>query len=206
MPNVRVFADLYMRDVAGMVLVAPDERDVETTHQLDEIWRGIDERNLGQLTFCRDAIAAGKKFPLTPPPDHPGWTCLDYSFRGVPDPRFSPELGEGVSQDPPPVAGFTALAVIIPAYHIPPTSKLPAAERTKFNETSRIFEAKLLDLSSNSKKILADTGAFVQFEKPDIVIDAIRDVYDQTRWRLSTNARIGRMRPVETRSQRRPMI
>jgi hypothetical protein len=73
------------------------------------------------------------------------------------------------------------LRVIITAYHIPPTSRRPAAERINFNETERIFEARLLDLSSNSKKILADTGAFVQFENPDIVIDAIRDVYDQTK-------------------------
>lgn len=71
--------------------------------------------------------------------------------------------------------------MIITAYHIPPTSRRPAAERINFNETERIFEARLLDLSSNSKKILADTGAFVQFENPDIVIDAIRDVYDQTK-------------------------
>jgi pimeloyl-ACP methyl ester carboxylesterase len=60
--NMRAFADLFMPDVAGMVLVEPDERDVETTHDLDDIWRGIDERNLGQLKFCRDAVAAGKTF------------------------------------------------------------------------------------------------------------------------------------------------
>lgn len=92
---VRVFADLYMSDVAGMVLIDPAERDVETTHDLDDIWRGIDERNRGRLTFCRDAVA-GKSSPFTPPPDHPGWTCLGYSFRGVSDPRFSPTLNDAL--------------------------------------------------------------------------------------------------------------
>jgi hypothetical protein len=29
--------------------------------------------------------------------------------------------------------------------------------------------------------IYTDTGAFVQFEKPDIVINAIREVYDQAK-------------------------
>jgi pimeloyl-ACP methyl ester carboxylesterase len=206
--NVRAFADVYMSDVAGMVLVGPDERDVETTHDLDDIWRSIDERNLGHLTFCRDAVAAGKTFPLTPPSDHPGWTCLDYSFRGVPDPAFSPELNaslerimttkvamyeallSGVGQrlweseylkTHRRSLGSRPLRVIISAYHLSTTSTRPAAERIKFEENRRIFEARLLDLSTNSKEILTETGAFVQFEKPDIVIDAIRDVYDQTK-------------------------
>ncbi|MGD0142264.1 MAG: alpha/beta hydrolase [Rhizomicrobium sp.] len=206
--NMRAFADLYMSEVAGMVLVDPDERDVETTHDLDEIWRGIDERNLGQLAFCRDAIAAGKEFPLTPPPDHPGWTCLDYSFRGIPDLRFSPELNasilkimttktamyeallSGVGQRAwennflrthRQSLGSRPLRLISTMYHIPTTSTRPTAERIKFNQERRVFQGNLLALSANSKTVFADTGAFVQFEKPDIIIEAIRDVYDQTK-------------------------
>lgn len=206
--NLRLFADLYLSEVAGMVLVDPDERDVETTHDLDDIWRGIDARNGGHLAFCRDAIATGKAFPLTPPPDHPGWACLNYSFRGIPDPSFSPELNaslqkimttkvamyeallSGVGQRlwekeylkaHRKSLGSRPLRLITTAYHIPPTSTRPSEERIKFNEGKRAFEAKLLDLSSNAKMIRADTGPFVQFEKPDIVIQAIREVYDQAR-------------------------
>jgi len=73
------------------------------------------------------------------------------------------------------------LRVILAADEIPPTSRLPAAERIRFNEGFRASGANLLDLSTNSKLISTDTGAFVQFEKPDIVIDAIREVYDQTK-------------------------
>jgi pimeloyl-ACP methyl ester carboxylesterase len=205
---VRVFADRYMPEVAGMVLIDPAERDVETTHDLDDLWRGIDERNLGELTFFRDSVASGKPFPLTPPADHPGWTCLNYPFRGLPDARFSPELNDallrimsnrvemydalvsGVGQRLRDmkylqahrrVLGSRPLRVILAAYEIPPTSRLPAAERIKFNEGFRTSGAKLLDLSTNAKLISTDTGAFVQFEKPEIVIDAIRDVYDQTK-------------------------
>lgn len=203
---VRVFADLYMPEVAGMVLIDPAERDVETTHDLDDIWRGIDERNRGHLTFCRDAVAAGEASPFTPPADHPGWTCLGYSFRGVPDPRFSPALNDalvrimstkvamyeallsGVGQRPSDVKylqthrrslGSRPLRIILAAYEIPPTSRLPAPERIRFNENFRAAGAHLLDLSTNAKLISTDTGAFVQFEKPAIVIDAIREVYDQ---------------------------
>jgi pimeloyl-ACP methyl ester carboxylesterase len=204
----RAFADLYLRDVAGMVLVDPDEVDVETTHGLDEIWRGINERNLGYLTFCRDAVAAGKKFPLIPPPDHPGWTCLNYSFRGIPDPRFSPELNasllgimttktamyeallSGVGQRAQEneflrahrqSLGSRPLRLISTTYHISSTSTRPAAERIKFNQERRVFQGNLLGLSTNAKRIFADTGAFVQFEQPAIVIGAIRDVYDETK-------------------------
>ena len=204
----RVFADLYMPDVAGMVLIDPAERDVETTHDLDDLWRGIDERNRGHLTFCRDAVAAGKSAPFTPPPDHPSWTCLGYAFRGVPDARFSPTLNEalvrimstkvemyeallsGVGQRGSDVSylqahrrslGSRPLRVILAAYEIPPTSRLPAADRIRFNEGFRAAGAHLLDLSTNAKLISTDTGAFVQFEKPEIVIGAIREVYDQAR-------------------------
>jgi len=92
----RTFADLYNSDVAGMVLIDPAERDVETTHDLDDSWRGIDERNQGYLAFCRDAVVAHKPFPVTPPAEHPGWTCLSYSYRGVPDARFSTELNNAL--------------------------------------------------------------------------------------------------------------
>jgi pimeloyl-ACP methyl ester carboxylesterase len=205
---VRVFADLYLTEVAGMVLIDPAERDVETTYDLDDAWRGIDERNRGHLTFCRDAVAAGKPSPFTPPPDHPGWTCLGYSFRGVPDPRFSPTLNDalvtimstkvamyeallsGVGQRASDMKflqthrrslGSRPLRIILAAYEIPATSRLPAAERIRFNEGFRASGAHLLDLSTNAKLISTDTGAFVQFEKPDIVIDAIREVYDQAK-------------------------
>ncbi len=202
---MRVFAEKHLPDVAGMVLIDPAERDVETTHDLDDLWQGIDERNLGVLTFCRDAVAAGKKFPLTPPPDHPGWTCLSYPFRGLPEPRFSQELNDaavrimstrvdlydalisGVGQRQHDVDYLRAhrpalesrpLRIILAAYEIPPASRMPAAERIRFNEGFRAAGARLLDLSTNAKLINTDTGAFVQWEKPDIVIGAIRDVYD----------------------------
>jgi len=205
---VRIFADRHMSEVAGMVLIDPAERDVETTHDLDELWRGIDERNLGAMTFCRDALAAGKPFPPPPPPDHRGYACLGYPFRGLPEPRFSPELNDaatrvmstkvevydalisGIGQRPENVRrlkshrrslGSRPLRIVLAAYEIPPTSGLPAAERIKFNKGFRTAGAKLLDLSTNARLITTDTGAFVQWERPDIVIDAIREVYDQSK-------------------------
>jgi len=77
--------------------------------------------------------------------------------------------------------GSRPLRVILAAYEIPPTSRLPAAERIRFNEGFRAAGANLLDLSANAKLISTDTGAFVQFEKPDIVVNAIREVRDQAR-------------------------
>ncbi|HEX5258615.1 MAG TPA: alpha/beta hydrolase [Sphingomicrobium sp.] len=203
---VRIFADRYLSDVAGMVLIDPAERDVETNHDLDDLWQGIDERNRGHLAFCRDSVAAHKPFPLTPPPDHPGWTCLSYSYRGVPDPRFSRELNDSMvhtmstrvemwqallsgvgerAEDKEYLQahrrslGSRPLRVILAAYEIPPTSRLPAEQRIRFNDGFRKGGMNLLTLSTNAKLITTDTGAFVQWEKPDIVIDAIREVYDQ---------------------------
>jgi hypothetical protein len=56
-----------------------------------------------------------------------------------------------------------------------------AAQRSRFNEGFRAAGVNLLDPSANARLISTDTGAFVQFEKPEIVIDAIREVYERTK-------------------------
>ena len=53
--------------------------------------------------------------------------------------------------------GSRPLRVILAAYEIPPTSRLPATERIRFNEGFRAAGANLLDLSTNAKLISTDT-------------------------------------------------
>jgi len=63
----RAFADQYLSEVAGLVLIEGDARDVETSADLKELWRGINARNLAELQMCRDAVAVGKPLPLPNP-------------------------------------------------------------------------------------------------------------------------------------------
>src|SRR5258708_6679281 len=90
--NVRTFADLYMRDVAGLVLVDADPGDVEPKAMREDQHRGA-VGIFSHLRDCRNAMADHK--PLPPLPSRPGQperTCAQQFFRGLPEAAWSPEL------------------------------------------------------------------------------------------------------------------
>jgi hypothetical protein len=78
--------------------------------------------------------------------------------------------------------GSRPLRVITSAHHITDPPDIPEArhlEHVRFNELRKEYQGRLLSLSSNSKQIFTDTGAYVQLDEPQIVIDAVRDVFNQ---------------------------
>jgi pimeloyl-ACP methyl ester carboxylesterase len=90
--NLRIFADRYMRDVGGIVLVDADDGDVEP-----EKWQARDHRNfrniIATMRLCQSAVARGLPLPPLPSPNvRPSRTCPDLFFRGLPEQRFSSEL------------------------------------------------------------------------------------------------------------------
>jgi pimeloyl-ACP methyl ester carboxylesterase len=90
--NVRTFADLYLREVAGLVLVDADPSDVEPKAMQEKEHRGH-AGILSQLRDCRNAIAEHKPLPALPPrPGQPQRTCAQQFFRGLPEAAWSPEL------------------------------------------------------------------------------------------------------------------
>jgi pimeloyl-ACP methyl ester carboxylesterase len=90
--NVRVFADLHMSEVAGLVLVDADPDDVEPQAMREGELRGI-ARIVSQLRDCRDAVAGHKPLPpLRSSPGEPQQTCAQQFFRGLPEAAWSPEL------------------------------------------------------------------------------------------------------------------
>lgn len=96
--NVRTFADRYMPQVAGLVLVEADPMDVAPKQMQDE-----DHRNevgiIAQLRQCRDQVASGKPLPLLPArPGRPARTCAQQFFRGLPEAAWSPELNAKLLQ------------------------------------------------------------------------------------------------------------
>ena len=84
--NVRTFADLYMDEIAGLVLVDADPDDLEPEAMRDEAHRG----HAGipsDLRDCRNAIAEHK----------PQQTCAQkFFFRGLPEAEWPPELNAKV--------------------------------------------------------------------------------------------------------------
>lgn len=90
--NVRTFADRYMSEIAGLVLVEADATDVEPKQMQDDDHRGH-AKILVRLRECRNAVAEGKSLPLLPArPGQPPRTCAQQFFRGLPEEAWSPEL------------------------------------------------------------------------------------------------------------------
>jgi pimeloyl-ACP methyl ester carboxylesterase len=97
--NTRTFADLYMPEVYGLVLVDGEDIDVESAADRkkdDRLFAGA----LTELRQCRAALLDGHPFP--PLPGVPRGTapvpCNQQFFRGLPERMFSSELNDALLQ------------------------------------------------------------------------------------------------------------
>jgi pimeloyl-ACP methyl ester carboxylesterase len=209
--NVRTFADLYMDEVAGLVLDDADPDDVEPKAMREEAHRG----HAGfpsDLRDCRSAIAARKPLPaLRSRPGQPQHTCAQQFFRGLPEAEWSPELNAKVleiaqakvvmydadASEMEQIAadevylqrhrrsfGSRPVRVLTSGNHgVGHLERKPpdTPEHLKYERETTLAQARWLALSSNSKQILAhNSSEYIQFDEPDTVINALRDVYDQT--------------------------
>jgi len=91
--NLRTFADLYMDEVAGLVLDDADPTDVAPESMREQEHRahaGIP----ADLRDCRNLIAEHKSLPAQPAgPGQPTKTCAQqFFFRGLPEAAWSPGL------------------------------------------------------------------------------------------------------------------
>jgi pimeloyl-ACP methyl ester carboxylesterase len=94
--NVRTFADLYMDEVAGLVLDDADSTDVEPKAMQEEEHRGL-AGIPKDMRECRDLIAEHKPLPVTSRPGRPPQNCAQqFFFRGLPEAEWSQELNAKV--------------------------------------------------------------------------------------------------------------
>jgi pimeloyl-ACP methyl ester carboxylesterase len=210
--NVRTFADLYMREVAGLVLVDADPGDVEPKAMQEDQHRGA-LGILSQLRACRNAIAEHKPLPALPSrPGQPQRTCAQQFFRGLPEAAWSPELNatlleiaqtkvamydaylsemeqtasdEAYLQQHRRSFGARPIRVLTSGNHgVGHLERKPpdTPKHLKYEQETTLAQARWLGLSSNAKQIFArNSSEYIQFDEPETVINAIREVYDQTR-------------------------
>jgi pimeloyl-ACP methyl ester carboxylesterase len=211
--NLRTFADLYMDEVAGLVLVDADSDDLEPQAMQEETHRGH-AAIPSDLRNCRNAIAEHKPLPALPSrPGQPQRTCAQrFFFRGLPEAAWSPELNAKVleiaqtkvamydafssemEQTPSDETylqqhrrsfGSRPIRVLTSGNHAVGhlESKPPdTPEHLKYEQETTLAQARWLTLSSNSKQIFArNSSEYIQFDEPETVINAIREVYDQAR-------------------------
>ena len=206
---VRTFADRYMPEVAGLVLVDADAVDVAPKQRQGEYHRH-DAKVISSLRECRDAIAEGKPLPQQPAgPGQPSRSCAQQFFRGLPEAAWSPELNAKLLQlAQTKVAMYDAdvsefeqlqgdedwlqqhrlslgsrpIRVLTTGNHgvghLPATPNLDPKNLEAQREVAEA-QARWLELSSNARQILTKhSSEYVQFDEPDAVVDAIREVHE----------------------------
>jgi pimeloyl-ACP methyl ester carboxylesterase len=210
--NVRIFADLYMREVAGLVLIDADPNDVEPKAMQEEQHRG-NMAIVSQLRDCRNAIADQKPLPaLLSRPGQPQHTCAQQFFRGLPEAAWSSELNaklleiaetkvamydaylsemEQMARDEAYLLqhrrsfGSRPIRVLTSGNHgVGHLETRPAdtPDHVKYEQQTTLAQARWLALSSNAKQIFArHSSEYIQFDEPETVVNAIREVYEQSR-------------------------
>ncbi len=209
--NVRTFADRYMPEIAGMVMVDGDASEFEPKEMWQKEHLG-DKDIIAQLRDCRNAVAEHKPLPpLKSRPGQPQRTCAQQFFRGIPEKEWSPGLNamllqlaqtkvamydayiSEMEQTPEDEAwlrqhhrsfGSRPIRVLTSHNHgVGHLERKPpdTPEHLKYEEETTKAQARWLGLSSNSKQIFAhNSSEYIQFDEPETVTNAIRDVYDQS--------------------------
>jgi hypothetical protein len=68
------------------------------------------------------------------------------------------------------------------AVHFLPAPNAHDPKHLEYEHQIGLAQARLLSLSSNAKQIFVpNSSEYVQFDQPDAVVNAIREVYDQSR-------------------------
>jgi pimeloyl-ACP methyl ester carboxylesterase len=210
--NVRAFADLYMKEVAGMVMDDADPDDLEPKAMQDQTHRGH-ATIPPDLRACRDLIAEHKPLPAQPSrPGRPPRTCAQqFFFRGWPEAEWSAELNAKVleiaqtkvamydayssemEQTPSDEAwlqqhrrsfGSRPIRVLTSGNHgVGHLERKPpdTPEHLEYEKQTMLAQARWLELSSNAKQILTrNSSEYIQFDEPETLINAVREVYDQS--------------------------
>jgi pimeloyl-ACP methyl ester carboxylesterase len=179
--NMRAFAYRYLPEVQGLVLIDTDAGDTASPEIIARS-HDIFVHQAEEIQQCRDTLAAHL-------PQPPALACDKRFFRGFPEPAWSdtlnaalvnavrtrPDLSDAANAELEEIPGdelwlrqhrqslgSRPVRVITWAQHKPETIAAQAG---------------LLALSSNARQILAShsRGAYVQFDEPQLVLDAIAE-------------------------------
>jgi pimeloyl-ACP methyl ester carboxylesterase len=202
--NMRAFADRYMSEVAGLVLVEADASDLEPSAMRES--EHLSQKNLiARLRECRDSVAAGKPLPTLPKRSgRPPRTCAQQFFRGLPEAAWSPALNAKLLQlaqtkvemydayisvmEQFPAdeeylrqhrqsLGSRPIRVLSSGAHGVGSLRTLTPEELKYEHEVALAQAKWLQLSSNAQLVIANhSSEYIQFDQPEIVIEAIREV------------------------------
>ncbi len=201
--NMRLFADRYLDEVAGIVLVDSSHEDQAAITSAESPdaraqWRAF----LASLRRCYGLAQVGA-IRRTPGARA---ACAGQFFRGLPEPTFSARLNAILLQEAQAPKQYAAslgealgfdtfsatqvrrarrsfgaipLRILTATHHFTDTPTTPIAQRRReaqFERGWRALQRSWLSLSSNARQTLAaHSGHYVQLDQPDLVIGAIRE-------------------------------
>ena len=192
--NVRMFTSLYPTDVLGVVLVDSAHPDYNTRNSIKFQHFAMD--NIHRMNMIEDTIPFGL-------PRLMGW-CGAYppdsrSMARAVGCRLNPfretrEESANFREDGEQVRAIGSLGnkPLVVVSRDPETlwTGLPTDVEKDFNKSHEAMQEELTSLSSESYRIIAKgSGHYVQIERPDVVIEAVRDIVDQCKGQTGSQRR-----------------
>jgi pimeloyl-ACP methyl ester carboxylesterase len=217
----RTFAMRYTSETAGLVLAEADASDLEPKSMQDDDHRG-NAGYIPEVRKCRDAVATGTALPPLSKshPDQTcdqqffrglpeaEWSPeLNASLMQLA--RARPAIYDAAISEMEQMAwdeawlqqhshslGSRPVRVLTTGHHAVSRLPDPDAQDPKHIEFERQItqaQARWLSLSSNAKQVFPKhSSEYIGFDAPDAVVDAIREVYDQSK--SSRNCSTGQTR------------
>jgi len=179
--NVRLFASLYRNQVAGMVLVDASHPDQE--NRFPPELKNMEGSWLREAEFLEYTMPFGVPRLLDLCESDPVPRAAECNFHSqsenVAELKAFPESAAETAATG--TLGDLPLAVLS---HDPekPSAELPADLAKPTNEAWEKMQEELAHLSTRGTQAIAKGSAhYIQIDRPDVVIDAVRSVVDQAR-------------------------
>lgn len=194
----RLFAHRHPQEVAGMVMVdaAHEDQLRRFPASVRAAWGPISEMQLGVLRAAREAIGDGTFDPATTPvPDLPSdaadlYRSLLTDGPGTIDTQIEEHERLEESQAIVRQAGITSLGDIplvvlshaVPPPAFPPELGVTPEDHERYEEVWQELQAELAALSTRGERRIAEgAGHMIHHDRPDLVVEAIRDVAEAAR-------------------------
>ena len=179
--DVRLYASLYRNEVAGMVLVDASHPDQE--NRLPPELKNIEGTEQREAEFLQFTMPFGVPRLLDLCDDDPVERAAQCNFQSLREEIAElKSFKESAAQSAAAGAlGDMPLAVLS---HDPdkPSAELPADLAKPANEAWEKMQEELAHLSTRVTRVVAKNSShYIQIDRPDVVIDAVRGVVEQAR-------------------------
>lgn len=179
--DVRVFAGLYRNEVAGMVLVDASHPDQEKRLPIE--LSGMEAGWLRETEFLEFGMPFGIPRFLGFCDENPAVRAVECNFHtareGIAEMEAFHESAAQVA-----AAGSLGDLPLAVLSHDPdkPSAEFPADVARRTNDAWEKMQEEMAHLSTRGTQTIAkNSGHYIQMDRPDVVIDAVRGVVEQAR-------------------------